>query len=93
MLTISWTLTAMVFATRAFTLSSDRTSTWMGVASPPADVISRATVVMVESLDFGLGVLSESLEGSVMDFAATTTGRALVSTINGKKLTSKDLPA
>lgn len=67
-------LTAMVFATRAFTLSSDRTSTWMGVASPPAEVISRATVVMVESLDFGLGALSVSLEGSVMDFAATTTG-------------------
>lgn len=66
-------LTAMVFATRAFTLSSDRTSTWMGVASPPAEVISRATVVMVESLDFGLGALSVSLEGSVMDLAATTT--------------------
>lgn len=67
-------LTAIVFATRAFTLSSDRTSTWMGVASPPAEVISRATVVMVESLDFGLGALSVSLEGSVMDLAATTTG-------------------
>lgn len=66
-------LTAIVFATRAFTLSSDRTSTWMGVASPPAEVISRATVVMVESLDFGLGALSVSLEGSVMDLAATTT--------------------
>lgn len=66
-------LTAMVCATRAFTLSSDRTSTWMGVASPPAEVISRATVVTVESLVFGLGVLSVSLEGSVMDFAATTT--------------------
>lgn len=46
----------------------------MAVASPPAEVISRATVVTVESLVFGLGALSVSLEGSVMDFAATTTG-------------------
>jgi hypothetical protein len=32
-------------------------------------------VVTVDSLDLGLGVLLVSLEGSVMDFAATTTGR------------------
>lgn len=47
------------------------------MASPPAEVISRATVVTVDSLVLGLGVLSVSLEGSVMDFAATTTGKQI----------------
>lgn len=36
-------------------LSADRVSTGMAAAVPPAPVISRATVVMVESTEFGSG--------------------------------------
>ncbi len=48
----------------------------MAVASPPARVISRATVVMVDWEDFELGGKGVSLArsaGEVVDFAATTT--------------------
>jgi hypothetical protein len=48
----------------------------MAVASPPARVISRATVVMVERGELGSGgkgdILARSASG-VMDLAATTT--------------------
>lgn len=56
-----------------FTLSSYLTSTCNASASPPAAVISRATVVMVLSGEFGSGGKGVFLEGSLVDFAATTT--------------------
>lgn len=54
-------------------LSWSRTSTAMGVASPPASWISRATVLIVEACEFGSGGKGETLEASLVDFAATTT--------------------
>jgi hypothetical protein len=48
----------------------------MAVASPPARVISRATVVMVDCGELGCGGKGESLARSgsgVVDLAATTT--------------------
>lgn len=51
-------------------------STGMAVASPPARVISRATVVMVDWEDLGFGgkglILARSAS-EVVDLAATTT--------------------
>lgn len=55
-------------------LSSCRTSTCTAVAVPPARAISRATVVIVEEGEFGLGGKGEGRsEGGVVDLAATTT--------------------
>lgn len=49
----------------------------MGVAVPPEELISWATVVMVESGELGSGGDDEgdeiALDGSLMVFAATTT--------------------
>lgn len=45
----------------------------MGVASPPASRISRATVEMVEAGELGSGGKGEALDASEVDFAATTT--------------------
>lgn len=56
-----------------FTLSSYRTSTCKASASPPAVVISRATVVMVLSGELGSGGKGVLFDGSLVDFAATTT--------------------
>lgn len=47
-------------------------STGIGVAVPPADWISRATVEMVEAGEFGSGGKGVVF-GSEVDFAATTT--------------------
>jgi hypothetical protein len=53
--------------------SAERTSSWMAVASPPAVVISRATVVMVEAEELGSGGKGAVELGSEMVLAATTT--------------------
>lgn len=66
-------LTSMVCWMSELTLSSDRTSTWTGCASPPACRISWLTVVMVDSLDLGSGMAVIGLDGSLMVLAATTT--------------------
>lgn len=67
-------LTEIVWSMRFWTLCSERTSTWIGVASPPAETISWLTVVMVESEDLGFGGNDAvGLDGSLMDLAATTT--------------------
>lgn len=64
----------MVVEMRFSTLSGERTSTCTAVASPPAEMISRVTVVMVESGDLGSGGKGTvGLEGSLTVFAATTT--------------------
>ena len=63
----------MVFATILSTLSEWRTSTCTAVAEPPVELISRATVVIVDSGEFGLGLSGMGLEGSLMVLAATTT--------------------
>ena len=48
-------------------------STRMAVASPPRRLISRATVVMVESGELGWGGKGVEEVVGVVDFAATTT--------------------
>lgn len=64
----------MAAETSLFTLSSNRTSTCRASASPPAVVISRATVVMVLSGELGSGGKGTFLDASLVDLAATTTG-------------------
>lgn len=67
-------LTETASETSLFTLSSNRTSTCRASASPPAVVISRATVVMVLSGELGSGGKGTFLDASLVDLAATTTG-------------------
>lgn len=55
-------------------LAQSRVSTGMGVASPPASRISRATVEMVEAEELGSGGKGLVSDASEVDFAATTTG-------------------
>ena len=54
-------------------LSKLRVSTVMGVTSPPASRISRATVEIVDSGELGSGGNGWVREASETDFAATTT--------------------
>lgn len=61
--------------TKASMLAKSRTSTAMAVAIPPASVISRATVLMVDAELFGSGGKGEHLVASDVVFAATTTAR------------------
>jgi hypothetical protein len=64
---------AIVDSTSFWTLVKSRTSTDIAVAFPPADVISRATVLIVELDEFGSGGKGEHLVASDVVFAATTT--------------------
>lgn len=66
---------AMVSSTSFWTLAKSRTSTEMAVALPPASVISRATVLIVEAEEFGSGGKGEHFVASDVVFAATTTVR------------------
>lgn len=69
-------LTSIVLETSCWMLSYSVVSTGMAVASPPARVISRATVVMVDCGEFGSGGKGVSLSSwawGVVDLAATTT--------------------
>ena len=50
-----------------------RTSTDIAVAFPPASVISRATVLIVDDGEFGSGGKGEHFVASDVVFAATTT--------------------
>lgn len=68
----------MVSEMRFCTLEGSRVSTVMGVASPPASVISRATVDMVDWRELGSGGKGLVWEASEVDFAATTTAFRLV---------------
>lgn len=65
----------MVAVTKARMLLKLRTSTAMAVALPPASVISRATVLIVDAELFGSGGKGEHLVASDVVFAATTTVR------------------
>ncbi len=49
-------------------------STEMAIASPPASLISRSTVLIVDSEEFGSGGNGFVAYASEVDFAATTTG-------------------
>lgn len=64
-----------VSLTSASTASVSRTSTSRARAEPPASVISRATVLMVDCDEFGSGGNSEAgiLDASEVVLAATTT--------------------
>jgi len=65
---------AIVASTSLWTLGKSRTSTDIASALPPASVISRATVLIVEADEFGSGGKGEHLVTSDVVFAATTTG-------------------
>jgi hypothetical protein len=54
-------------------LASERVSTGMAVAVPPAERISRATVDMVEAEELGSGGKGWVRAASEVDFADTTT--------------------
>lgn len=54
-------------------LAGERTSTCSAVATPPAEVISRATVLMVEAKELGSGGKGLHLLASEVVLAATTT--------------------
>lgn len=62
---------------RFWTLGNERVSTEMGVHVPPASVISRATVEMVEVEELGSGGKGLHCEASDVDFADTTTAWVL----------------
>lgn len=59
--------------TMAWITSKERTSSWIGVASPPASSISRATVFMVDAEELGSGGNGEHFDASDVVLAATTT--------------------
>jgi hypothetical protein len=63
----------MVWAMSSSMLAKSRVSTGMAVAVPPASMISRATVEMVDAWEFGSGGKGCVLDASDVDFAATTT--------------------
>ena len=65
--------TFMVSSTRFWILSGERVSTCMAWAIPPASVISLATVLMVDCLEFGSGGKGEVVVASLVVLAATTT--------------------
>jgi hypothetical protein len=68
------TLASSVSSTSRWMLSAKRTSTAMAVASPPTSLISRATVLIVESGELGSGGNGAGPYASLVVFAATTTG-------------------
>lgn len=70
-------LTSIVFATSWFMLAKSRTSTATAVASFPASLISRSTVLIVDMDEFGSGGKGTVLDASLVDFAATTTASRL----------------
>lgn len=86
MLCIHGELTLIVSATRICTLSKSLVSTAMAVASPPASLISRSTVLIVDCWEFGSGG-NGSKEASLVDFAATTTINVISKTSCGSDLT------
>jgi hypothetical protein len=55
-------------------LPGSRVSTAMAVACPPASLISRSTVLIVDCGEFGAGGNGFVAYASEVDFAATTTG-------------------
>lgn len=68
---------SIVDSTSFWTLAKSRTSTDIAVAFPPAEVISRATVLIVDAGELGSGGKGEHFVAFDVVFAATTTvGRA-----------------
>ncbi len=65
----------MVVEIRFWMLEGERVSTAMGVAVPPAWVISRATVLMVEAGELGSGGKGTQVWGLEVVLADTTTGK------------------
>ena len=64
---------AIVASANFWTLAKSLTSTDIAVALPPASVISRATVLIVDAGEFGSGGKGEHVVASDVVFAATTT--------------------
>lgn len=64
---------AIVPSTSFWTLVKSRTSTGIAVALPPASVISRATVLIVDAGEFGSGGKGEHFVASDVVFATTMT--------------------
>jgi len=71
--TSKWPYVAIVLSTSLWTLEKSRTSTDIAVALPPVEVISRATVLIVDAGEFGSGGKGEHFVASEVVFAATTT--------------------
>lgn len=65
--------TSTVLPTRPRTLSKSRVSTASAVAVPPASLISRSTVLMVDWGELGSGGNGDAVAASLVVFAATTT--------------------
>ena len=63
----------VALATICWMLEGSRVSTGMARAAPPEEVISRATVLMVEEGELGSGGNGLQVEASDVVFAATTT--------------------
>lgn len=64
---------AIVDSTSLWTLEKLRTSTGIAVALPPVEVISRATVLIVDAGELGSGGKGVHFVASEVVFAATTT--------------------
>jgi hypothetical protein len=64
---------AIVASASFWTLVKSRTSTDIAVAFPPVEVISRATVLVVDAEELGSGGKGEHFVASEVVFAATTT--------------------
>ena len=67
-------------------LSKSRVSTWMATVLPPASVISRATVLMVDCGELGSGGKGTVLEASDVLFAATTTRGGVSALVYGGEI-------
>lgn len=70
---VNYIHTSTVLPTRARTLSNSRVSTASAVAVPPASLISRSTVLMVDCGELGSGGNGDAVAASLVVFAATTT--------------------
>jgi hypothetical protein len=62
-----------VSSTICCTLAGSRVSTGMAAASPPASLISRSTVLMVDCWEFGFGGHGFALDASEVVLPVTTT--------------------
>jgi hypothetical protein len=62
-----------VSLTMFWMLVKSRVSTGMAVASPPASLISRSTVLIVDAWEFGFGGNGVHFDASEVVLAATTT--------------------
>lgn len=83
-----------VSLTMVWTLVGSLVSTAIAVASPPASLISRATVLIVEAWEFGSGGKGVHWEASEVVLAATITAQMLMGdfSCNGGEHTSVAVP-